>query len=902
MSEQTRTTAQFSTSDSSRDTEPASTTYYNHETPRDTFNYANSAPPTPLPKENTATEITKERVSTPYSMLYSRIPSQKPNAYDETTPTPIPAEQKDRDDNTDRPSKNKERTNIVQPGIPNEHSVTPEPTPMIFTNAGNVRTAKPNKQTAKPNEQPSTPKSAPSTFKNAELLHKQPVQYADLYTNMRSDSKTPTASNSVNINTNVTPTALTNCSATNSTSQAQANQLNIGPDISSARRTTVEEEYARSTSTLPTTRAYPSLPVSPAPMSAPLEYASQESMDMRLEKLKRKIRFMKRGAIEIFPISRNNNGLEFSILVDGFSPDTAFGLRGLKDAFAHNHPAFKLITAEKIVQGVSSEHPDYYDWTHIDPEFNDLYQGIVPGTVTLKTICHIVTAKLNSHLYRVNPATGEHELPYVTLREITDTFDRRKYHGISSSDVDNWTELEKIVGTWATTEATRDDMFSVDKQCEIILMLLNNPTYCYSFLSNRSVNGLMANKFENTLTVIYQNLLALELMLRLPHVSPQVALDINAVVKADIIISKRWMDNLTVLWHVNNINYKFQPRIAEQQIEGMLKFADEMRWPYRDMVETGLTDALRKIQAGTAVGTHIWDWLFGLCLPGKYYSVKALTVLLLLSPPDLAKLGIAPYYHGGLMLMDRTYWRTTSVIGRVLGGSKDVKSCLHWIGPCIPVVEGVEYIPQWLNLTSREIDLEEFIDPHTELDTLLPYDMSDSSHPDFERQLRRMELSDNWINPHPPPPKRPEDGGDVIDIQGIKLEKNNLADEVAGGVKYSLTYYAALLIRVNQTVLTFNLTYSPYFICSHPCVGVHERHRAQLHRKYTIVEAPDLRNSPRFDHTLIVNVQGSNEAEVMARAWCAQQGRHAVIRIPQTCFCCAWEFARSINVKVIIYQ
>lgn len=412
----------------------------------------------------------------------------------------------------------------------------------------------------------------------------------------------------------------------------------------------------------------------------------------------------------------------------------------------------------------------------------------------------------------------------------------------------------------------------------------------------------MANKFENTLTVIYQNLLALELMLRLPHVSPQVALDINVVVKADIIISKRWMDNLTVLWHVNNVNYKFQPRIAGQQIEGLLKFEDEMRWPYRDMVETGLTDALRKIQAGAAVGTHTCDWLFGLCLLGKYYSVKALTVLLLLSPPDLAKLGIAPYYHGGLMLMDRTYWRTTSVIGRVLGGSKDVKSCLHWIGPCIPVVEGVEYIPQWLNLTSREIDFEEFIDPHTESDTLLPYDMSDSSHPDFERQLRRMELSDNWINPHPPPPKRPEDGGDVIDIQGIKLQKNNLADEVAGGVTYSLTYYAALLIRVNQTVLTFNLTYSPCFICSHPCIGVHERQRMQLHRKYTIVEAPDLRNSPRFDHTLIVNVQGSNEGEVMARAWCAQQGRHAVIRIPQTCFCCAWEFARSINVKVIIYQ
>jgi hypothetical protein len=120
---------------------------------------------------------------------------------------------------------------------------------MIFTNAGNVRTVKPNKQPAKANEQPSTPKSAPLTFKNAELLHKQPVQYADLHTSMRSDSKTSMASNSVNINTNVTPTALTNSSATNSISQVQANRLNTGPDISSARRTTVEEEYGRSTST-----------------------------------------------------------------------------------------------------------------------------------------------------------------------------------------------------------------------------------------------------------------------------------------------------------------------------------------------------------------------------------------------------------------------------------------------------------------------------------------------------------------------------------------------------------------------------------------------------------------------------------------------------------------------------
>jgi hypothetical protein len=623
---------------------------------------------------------------------------------------------------------------------------------------------------------------------------------------------------------------------------------------------------------------------------------------MRLEKLKRKVRLMKRGAIEVFPIARDKNLLELSILIDGLSPKSAYSLRGLTDTLVHDHPAFKLITAETIVPNLSPNHPDYNNWTHLDPECNEGCQGTVPGTVTLKYLCDVLTANLNSHLYNATTTSGEHELPYVTLNQISTALEQRVKYGLSSSGAQNYTALEGIIGKWATTEEARKEMSSLDKQCEAILELLKNPTYCYSFLAHRSIKGLMDNKFTSTLTVIYQCLLAYELTLRLPRTSPDAKFDIDIIVKADMLLAKRWIDNIDTIWHPNKVQYQFISKIAQQQIEGLIKFADMINWPYRDMVATGITEGYKLFQSGAEVHNHVWDWLHGSCLPGRRYSITAMTTLVLFSPPEIAVLGTAPYYHGGLMLTDRTYWRTTSVLGRVLGGQKNVNACLHWVGPCIPVTEGVGLCPQWLNLTAREIGSTDLVDVETKPDTLLPYDMNDLSAHDFETRLRRMELSDNWVNPHPPPPKRPEDGGIKIEIQGIQLTKNTLADEVIAGVEYSLTYYASLLIRLDEKLLTFDLTHNPIFICCHPCVGVHERHRTQLHRKYTIVEAPDLRHSPRFDHTLIVNVQGYNDAEVMARAWCAQQGRHAVIRTPQTCFCCAWEFARSINVKVIIYQ
>jgi len=54
---------------------------------------------------------------------------------------------------------------------------------------------------------------------------------------------------------------------------------------------------------------------------------------------------------------------------------------------------------------------------------------------------------------------------------------------------------------------------------------------------------------------------------------------------------------------------------------------------------------------------------------------------------------------------------------------------------------------------------------------------------------------------------------------------------------------------------------------------------------------------------LIINATGKG-AEVLARAWCAERGRNAVIRRnPGPCFVCAYDVAskRGLGVNVLIW-
>lgn len=92
------------------------------------------------------------------------------------------------------------------------------------------------------------------------------------------------------------------------------------------------------------------------------------------------------------------------------------------------------------------------------------------------------------------------------------------------------------------------------------------------------------------------------------------------------------------------------------------------------------------------------------------------------------------------------------------------------------MIKGVAFVAQWLNVTTTFIIAPELTDINIISSALLSYDMNGLVPKDLETRLRRMELADYWVNPHPPPPNSSENGGDKIEFRGIKLEKYSVAN------------------------------------------------------------------------------------------------------------------------------
>lgn len=135
-------------------------------------------------------------------------------------------------------------------------------------------------------------------------------------------------------------------------------------------------------------------------------------------------------------------------------------------------------------------------------------------------------------------------------------------------------------------------------------------------------------------------------------------------------------------WDIDQKHAEFHSVVHERQIEGLLLFAERMKWPYFNEARNYAEDVYANLRSGKSIQFHLQDWVVGLTLPGKWMAFKIMTALILCTPLITAQVGIARFYECGLFLPKKPYWRARTVLARVLGCLPNVISLCGWIGPC----------------------------------------------------------------------------------------------------------------------------------------------------------------------------------------------------------------------------
>ncbi|KAH8193742.1 hypothetical protein TruAng_012090 [Truncatella angustata] len=360
-------------------------------------------------------------------------------------------------------------------------------------------------------------------------------------------------------------------------------------------------------------------------------------------------------------------------------------------------------------------------------------------------------------------------------------------------------------------------------------------------------------------------------------------------------------------WDIAMKTIEIHSRVHGQQVEGLLKFAEQMKWPFINETRDFAEEAYSDLRGGKTLPIDLHDWLFGLILPGKWFSYKIMAALVLATPCLAKSLGQAPYYECGLSLPKRSYWRIRTVLGRILGCLPGVRSVCGWLGLCPPVefVPPLDVKPCYVRLKSREVT--RLATRPSDNDVIYigsrRRDGDTSLRPDEEVEQWMGEIKDssNWIVPEPPIRQV-----STVALQAIKLKRDNSA--INQNEENSNVYRAQLQFKIDDSdrLVLFNLYTNPLFISLPACglgpKGAHEAHLRELHR----YEEKNIWTVERIkDHTaedsegaevLIINATGEG-AEVMARAWCSERGKNAVVRrTGGPCFVCAEKAASHVGL------
>jgi hypothetical protein len=298
---------------------------------------------------------------------------------------------------------------------------------------------------------------------------------------------------------------------------------------------------------------------------------------------------------------------------------------------------------------------------------------------------------------------------------------------------------------------------------------------------------------------------------------------------------------------------------------------------------------------------------------------------LILCTPSISKTRkLSALWGWGLSLPQSSYWRTRTVLGRVLGALPGVKSLNGWIGPG-PAVEFVP--PIEIAVAPRHIQLNAQLVHALWYENLVPgaplpsFGAEDNSvlfadeditepGPYDGRDPWQAQMSNNnfWMVPITPGRHPTNCELKSIQLEQIPIEQDptNLLPKWLQGVDVDFSiqcmYRASLIFQLSteKHSVRYTINTNPVFVTPPPCSSLpHHVHMQAFALRYSNTytvdklryEQPPAVSQP--DRPFVVNAMGKGE-ELLARAWCAQWGRNAVVRKEGgPCFACAVRSARK---------
>ncbi|KAI9792116.1 MAG: hypothetical protein M1833_001264 [Piccolia ochrophora] len=622
---------------------------------------------------------------------------------------------------------------------------------------------------------------------------------------------------------------------------------------------------------------------------------SREAILTQVDDFEVALRDRNKGSVTIAPYVAPGNVDSVMILYIGMGR-THLTLR----EHGENRPVHTSFTTQHIG---SLQYPGG-TFLDMDKEVSAYLQGKLPGTVCLTGYSEVYRedqlgpTRLNLVLEDVRP------LPLPSMDRIVQLLTNLRIGHTTRTPQAQHQGLQEILGTEQVPGVYSPLTSTVEGQITTLCLVLNryDPAQFVDLSKSRSVCNKTATANMNFATglhrFLYQVLLGAELLVRLlkqPTTTNRAGY-VSDAISSLLLIADLWMSNVDVVRSGMTQNFHVVSRVYQRQIDGLLYFAEQLRWPFMEETRKYAETAYSDLSSGKSTGTDLCDWLFGLVRPGIHFRHMIMSCLVDATPTTRAYQN-QPLFDSGLVLSGRSYWPERTVLGGVLGGLKNVKSICGWVGPAPGPENNVR---GWVRVTARKLRIPvPCVKPVDGSEDDYEWLMSDPNEHNnsVESSISQITTITNWIEAKMP--ERPATENSSVSFKAIRLQALPQAQQALGpaglvAAAGRTDYRAILDFEVNGIIVSYTLYTLPTFVCAHPCVGTHVMHRKLAEKlQRQCVRACELPDTFADQGFLLIDATRQGE-ELLARAWCAEKGKHAIVRRGLgTCLTCAVNQTKS---------